>query len=133
MKRRRIIILAVAVALAFAASGAPRHARAAVQGHDHAATATAHDHDHTQHGDSDKASHDHKAAPPSQFAEGGNHDHADSAPVSDQGCCYAWCNSVAVIHAANWLISGASHDEPFASEQPFRIAAFPSAIDPPPR
>jgi hypothetical protein len=133
MKRRRIIVLAVAVALAFASSGGPRHARAAAQDHDHSAT-TGTAHSHGQHQSGDKHSHDHDAAAATQFGENSKHDHAGTPPAaSDQGCCYAWCNSVAVIQAADGLAAVASHDEHFTSERPFRIAAFPSLIDPPPR
>jgi hypothetical protein len=128
MKRSRIIALAVAIALAFAGGGGPRHVQAATQGHDHLPVST-HSHDHAQHA-SDSAQHDHHAAASS--ADGNQYDHA-GVPAPDQGCCYAWCNSVAVMHAADWGLIAASHDKPLAFEKPFRIAAFPSAIDPPPR
>lgn len=130
MKHRRIIVLAVTVALAFSGFAGPRHARAAAQNHDHsAATGTTHSHAQHQFGHS----HDHDAAAVSQFGEAGEHDHAGTQPVSDQGCCYAWCNSVAIIQAIDGFQIVASHDDHFTSEQPFRIAAFSSAIDPPPR
>jgi hypothetical protein len=122
MKRRLPIVLALAVALAFAASGGPRHARAAAQAHDHAAS---HTHDASGSG------HSHAAAS-GDFAEGGNHDHVGT-PVADQGCCYAWCASIAVIHAAEWVPLTAAHDAPAAFEKPFRIAALSGGIDPPPR
>lgn len=128
MKRRRIIVLAVAVALAFSGFAGPRHARAAVQSQDHPA-ARAHSHAQHQSGHA----HDHDGAAVSQFGEAGEHDHAGTQPVSDQGCCYAWCNSVAIIQAIDGFQIVASHDDHFTSEQPFRIAAFSSAIDPPPR
>jgi len=132
MRFRASIVFALAVALAFAGFAGPRHARAAVQGHDHPATAgTAHS--HAQHQSGAGHSHDHGAAMASQFGEGGKHDHAGTPPTSDQGCCYAWCNSVAIIHATDGLAIVTSHDEHFTSEQPFRIAAISSAIDPPPR
>jgi hypothetical protein len=124
MKRRLPIVLALAVALAFAASGGPRHARAAAQGHDHAA-AQSHTHDASASG------HSHAAAG-GDFAEGGNHDHANT-PAADQGCCVAWCTSIAVIHAAEWVPLMAAHDAPAAFEKPFRIAALSGGIDPPPR
>ncbi len=127
MKRRLPIVLAVAVALAFVASGGPRHASAAVQGHDHAAASAQSDAHHES-----GAQHSH-AGEAGEFAEGGNHDHAGGAPVSDQGCCYAWCNSIAVIQAADSLLIPASHGEHFSAEQPFQIAALSGAIDPPPR
>jgi hypothetical protein len=126
MKRRLPIVLALAVALAFAASGGPRHARAAAQGHDHATSA--HSHAHHESG----SGHSH-AAESGDFAEGGNHEHAGGAPQADQGCCYAWCTSVAVIHAAAWVLTAAAHDAPLTAEKPFRIAALSAAIDPPPR
>jgi hypothetical protein len=124
MKRRLPIILAIAVALAFAASGGPRHARAAAQGHDHAAA-----HSHTQ--DASESGHSHATAG-GDFAEGGNHDHAGT-PAADQGCCVAWCTSIAVIHAAEWVPLAVAHDAPAAFEKPFRIAALSGGIDPPPR
>jgi hypothetical protein len=134
MKRRRIIVLAVAVALAFAGGNGPRHAQATAQDHDHSASAeTTHSHAQHQSGDTHSHDHDHGAAAASQFGEGAKHDHAGTPPTSDQGCCYAWCNSVAIIHATDGLAMVASHDDHFTSEQPFRIAAFSSAIDPPPR
>ena len=121
MKRRLPIVLALAVALAFAASGGPRHARAAAQNHDHP-TASAHSHAHHELG----AQHSH-AAEAGDFAEGGTHDHAGGAPVSDQGCCYAWCTSIAIIQAADWLLIAASHGDHFAPEALFRIAALSAA------
>lgn len=127
MKRRFPIVLALAVALAFAASGGPRHARAAAQDHDHPA-ASAQTHAHHDTG----SQHSH-AADAGDFAEGGGHDHAGGAPVSDQGCCYAWCNSIAVMQSVDWLLVTASHDEHFSAAKPFRIAALSAAIDPPPR
>jgi hypothetical protein len=131
MKRRRIIVLAVAVALALSGFAGPRHAQAAAQNHDHSAIETAHS--HAQHETGGAHSHDHGAPAGSQFGEGGTHDHAGTPAASDQGCCYAWCNSVAIVHAADGLAIIASHGEHFTSKQPFRIAAFSSAIDPPPR
>lgn len=128
MKRRRIIVLAVAVAvaLAFAGGAGPRHAQAATQNHDHSAAAT-----HTHH-ESD-SQHFHAVEAGSDFAEGSTHDHAGSAPAFDQGCCYAWCSSVAVIHAADGLALGTTHGEHFAFEKSYQIVAFSAAIDPPPR
>lgn len=132
MKRRRIIVFALAVALAFAGSAGPRHARAATQNHDHAAAAeAAQSHRHSHDNAGTKHSHDH-GTDTSLFAEGGSLDHADQ-PASDQGCCYAWCNSVAIIHAVDWLFIGTTHADHFASPQRFQIAAFSAAIDPPPR
>jgi hypothetical protein len=125
MKRRLPIVLALAVALAFAASGGPRHARAAAQGHDHAAAAHSHDHQKPDSG------HSH-AATAGDFVEGSSHDHAGT-PAADQGCCVAWCTSIAVIHAAEWVPLAAAHDAPAAFEKPFRIAALSGSIDPPPR
>lgn len=121
MNRRRTMILALAVALAFAGSAGPRHARAAAQDHHPAAT------QHHQH------SHDHGSAAASEADRGGTHDHVGGQPASDQGCCYAWCNSAAIIHAADGLLIHTAHDEHFASERPIRIVAFSAAIDPPPR
>jgi hypothetical protein len=133
MKRRRLMVYVLAVALAFAGGAGPRHARAATQNHDHAAiTGTIQSHDHA----SGQHSHSHDAAASSHaksFAKGGSHDHAGSQPMSDQGCCYAWCNSVAVIPAAEWLSIGTTHNEHFTSKRPFQIVAFSTAIDPPPR
>ncbi|HKY88209.1 MAG TPA: hypothetical protein VJL90_15735 [Pseudorhodoplanes sp.] len=127
MKRRLPIVLALAVALAFAASGGPRHARAAAQDHDHpAASAQSHAHHDTGR------QHSH-AADAGDVAESGPHDHAGGAPQTDQGCCYAWCTSIAVIHAADWAPRAAVHDQPAAFEKPFRIAALSGGIDPPPR
>jgi hypothetical protein len=127
MKRSRIIALTVAVALAFAGGGGPRHVQAALQGHDHLSVTT-HSHDHAQHA-SDSASHDHHAT---SAADDTQHDHA-GVPAPEQGCCYAWCNSVAVIHSAEWSLAAASHGEHFSFEKPFRITALSGAVDPPPR
>jgi hypothetical protein len=124
MKSRGIIVLAVAVALAFAGGAGPRHAQATTQNHDHSAAATHHESD---------GQHSHAVDAGSDFAEGSAHDHAGSAPASDQGCCYAWCSSVAVIHAADGLALGATHGEHFAFEKSYQIVAFSAAIDPPPR
>jgi hypothetical protein len=126
MKRRAPIVVALAVALAFAASGGPRHARAAAQDHDHPAAAS-HSHAHHESG----SGHSH-AAESGDYAESGNHDHAGT-PAVDQGCCYAWCTSIAIIQAADWPLIAAAHGEHFAFEKPFRIAALSAAIDPPPR
>lgn len=135
MKRRKIVVLAVAVALAFAGSVGPRHAWAAAQNHGHAATAEAGpSHKHDEAGG--KHSHDHDAAASSysnSHAMDAPHDHVGGQPASDQGCCYAWCNSAAIIHAADGLLIHTAHDEHFASERPIRIVAFSAAIDPPPR
>ena len=128
MTRNRLIALTLAVALAFAGGAGPRHARA-MQSHDHPA-ASAHNHAHHEVGG--LHSHAHEAAAPSQFAEGGTHDHAGQQE-SDQGCCYAWCSSAAVIPAASWLLILASHHERFSAATPFRFAALSAAIDPPPR
>ena len=57
------------------------------------------------------------AAEAGDFAGGGTHDHAGGAPSSDQGCCYAWCTSIAVIHAADWLLIAASHGEHFSARE----------------
>jgi hypothetical protein len=132
MKRCRIIALAVSVALAFASSGGPRHAQAAAQKHDHPAAAAI-AHGHGQHQAGDTHSHNHGESAASQFSESGKHDHAGTPPATDQGCCYAWCTTVAIIHAADGFQVAPTHDEHFTSEQPFRIAASPSLIDPPPR
>jgi hypothetical protein len=128
MKRRRTLVFALTVALAFSGFAGPRHARGATLGHNHAAVAGEdQSHKHAHH------SHHHSAGDASDGTTGGNHDHAGAPPASDQGCCYAWCNSVAIIHAADVLVIVPSHDEHFAAQRPFRIAAFSSAIDPPPR
>jgi hypothetical protein len=126
MKHGTIIALAVAVALAFAGGSGSRHAPAATQNHDHAAVVGTKQDEHSHHDAGSKHSHDHDVA-----ASRDTHDPIE--PASDQGCCYAWCSSVAVIHAADGLLIGTSSEKPLASERPFRIAAFPSAIDPPPR
>ena len=131
MTRRRSIVFALTIALAFSGFAGPRHARAAVQNHDHSAVADQlHKHSHNHAG---QRSHDHGAAPASHFGEGGKHDHAGTPPATDQGCCYAWCNSVAIVAAADWLFALVAHDRPLVLTRPFQIASISSAIDPPPR
>ena len=129
MKFRRFLVFALAVALAFAGSAGPRHAQAAVQKHHHAENAQPSGHSHGSA--ADHAHYD--GAPGSKFSAEGTHDHAGSAPQSDQGCCYAWCNSVAIVAAADWLFAPVAHEKPLALTRPFQIASLSSAIDPPPR
>lgn len=130
MQRRRTMILALAVVLAFAGSTAPRHVRAATQDHHPAASEQrqhSHDHAGVDH------SQDHGMAVETHATADATHDHAGSAPLSDQGCCYAWCYSGALIHAAEWPVMSHAPNEHAAFERPFRIAVFSAGIDPPPR
>lgn len=129
MTFRGFLVFALTVALAFAGSAGPRHAQAAVQKHHHAA-------DTQQTGLSNTPAakdHAHADSAVSKFTADGTHDHAGSAPQSDQGCCYAWCNSVAIVAAADWLFASVAHEKPLALTRSFQIASLSSAIDPPPR
>jgi len=130
MKFRRSLVFALTVALAFMGSSGPRHAQAVVQKHHHTADAQQSGH---SHGPAADHAHYDGAPAASKFAADGTHDHAGSAPQSDQGCCYAWCNSVAIVAAADWLFAPVAHDRPLALTRPFQIASISSAIDPPPR
>ena len=128
MKIRGIAVLFLALALALSGLAGPRHAKASAPAHGHSSLqgfedGHSHQHGNTQHSHDQYATHSHS----------GTDNSVDGSPVSDQGCCYSWCNSVAVMQGVAWSFFAISSDERCILGDSFRIGLMPAAIDPPPR